>query len=115
MVMCRGSNFRLFCVLLLVALNTILGSCSKAFNFNAARTLVNRMKEGEFSVPRTTQTIYPDEISYSLLLSSCRDPSAAKEILKEVKCIQWPLLDVSCHSVVYQNLTPSLGPVPTVN
>jgi pentatricopeptide repeat protein len=70
------------------ALNTILGGCSKAFDFKAARALLDRMKDGEFCMPRTSQPIYPDEISYSLLLSSCRDPNAAKSILKEVRVCQ---------------------------
>ncbi|CAB9519440.1 Pentatricopeptide repeat-containing protein [Seminavis robusta] len=69
----------------LVALNTILASCAKAGDFEAARALLDRMKNGEFHVPtRTTQPIYPDEISYSLLLSSCRDTSTARGILKEM-------------------------------
>jgi len=69
----------------LVALNTVVASCAKAKNFNAARTLLDCMKNGEFCDGKTRAPIYPDEISYSLLLSSCREPMAAREIVKEMQ------------------------------
>jgi len=68
----------------LVALNTILKCCAQAGDFSAARKLVDRMKEGDFTSPGRPTRIYPDETSYSLLLSSCSDPIEARAILREV-------------------------------
>lgn len=78
------------------ALNTILAACSKAGDFSAARELLDRMKNAEFLWPGTSHPIMPDEISYSLLLSSCRDPQMAKSILKEVRTefYDYPLEDI---------------------
>ena len=68
-----------------VALNTVLSCCAKAVDFQAARNLLDRMKNADFLAPGTLQPILPDEISYSLLLSACRDPAVARDILKEIK------------------------------
>ena len=71
--------------LLTVALNTILKSCAQANCFDTARALVDRMRAGEFLTSSTSEVIYPDEISYSLLLSCCSDPLIARAIVKEVR------------------------------
>lgn len=72
------------CPIVHLALNTILKSCAQAYRFDAARKLVDRMRAGEFSTTSTSQVIYPDEISYSLLLSCCSVPLIARAIIKEV-------------------------------
>lgn len=69
----------------LVALNTVVASCAKAKDFDSARKLLDCMNNGEFCDGKTRAPIYPDEISYSLLLSSCREPLAAREIVKEMQ------------------------------
>jgi pentatricopeptide repeat protein len=68
-----------------VALNTVLTVCSKAGNFEGAMLILKRIKAGDFRDPKSQEVISPDRITYHSLLVACRDPKAAKDIVKEVR------------------------------
>jgi pentatricopeptide repeat protein len=69
----------------LVALNTVLAACSKVGNFNDTMALFKRIKAGEFREDNTGQPISLDQISFHSVLSSCRSPKIARELVKEVR------------------------------
>ena len=62
----------------LVVVNTVLLACAKAGNYNAAREILQELKQDGFAVE-------PDVISYNTVLSACDDPIEAKALVKEVR------------------------------
>ena len=70
----------------LVALNTVMAALGKAKNYEAAISIFDRMKAGEFHDPHNKNiVIKPDLITYHHLLNSCSNPVDAREIVKEVR------------------------------
>jgi pentatricopeptide repeat protein len=69
----------------LVAVNTVMAACSKAGNFNSTKLLFERLKAGDFRDAATDKPISPDRISYHTVLSSCKSPKLARELVKEVR------------------------------
>lgn len=69
----------------LVALNTVIKSCAGAGNFEAASSVFQRMKAGEFLDPETFDPITPDLITFHSILQSCRDGNLARDIIRDVR------------------------------
>jgi pentatricopeptide repeat protein len=70
--------------------NTVLSACANANEYEAARELLDDMKEGLYSVPyqgnlhRLMVEIRPDVISYNTVIS-CADPVSALELINEMR------------------------------
>ena len=75
----------------LIALNTVIAACAKAKNYEAAKSIYDRMKSGEFRDPHNNNNhhklIFPDLITHHHLLVSCHNPTDAVQIVKEVRFI----------------------------
>ena len=78
----------------LVAVNTVMAACSKAGNVNATKVLFERLKAGDFRDAATDKPISPDGISYHAVLSSCKSPELARELVKEVRADFTTCVDV---------------------
>jgi pentatricopeptide repeat protein len=75
----------------IITFNTVLSSLANADDYEAARDLLNDMKNGVFSVPvegdglqSSMMEVRPDIISYNTVIS-CADPVAALELINEIK------------------------------
>lgn len=68
----------------LVLVNTVMSACSKARNFDGAKTIFEMMEGGTLRDPTTETPILPDRISYHYFLSSCLDVDTAKGIVRKV-------------------------------
>jgi pentatricopeptide repeat protein len=68
----------------LIALNTVIAACSKTGNSGGAKSILDRLKAGEFRDPCSLEAISPDRITYHSVLAACRNPDAARDIVKEV-------------------------------
>lgn len=68
----------------LIALNTVIKACSEARNLDGVMSIFERMQAGEFRDPETCRVISPDRITFHSMLQACRDPTTAREIVKEV-------------------------------
>jgi pentatricopeptide repeat protein len=75
----------------LISLNTVLRAYThpESADFDGAFKLLNRMKNGEFTIAAKdrNQRIDPDVISYNTVLSACEDPKVALSLLNEVSVI----------------------------
>jgi len=68
----------------LVALNIVISACARAGDIEAALSILEKMKAGDFVDPVTGGLISLDRISYHNILSSCNEPKSAMLIVKEV-------------------------------
>lgn len=70
----------------LVMINAALAACARAGNDVDSFALFSRLQSGEFQDPKVIdEVLRPDELSYNTVLSSCKDPNKARELVKEVK------------------------------
>jgi len=68
----------------LVALNTAISIVVKNGSYNDAQKLFDRIMGGDF-IDSNGLVLSPDRITYHTLLSGCRDPTIAKQIIKEMR------------------------------
>ena len=68
----------------LVALNTVISIVVKAGSYEDAQCLFDRIQGGEFK-DSNENVLSPDRITYHTLLSGCRDPAIAKQIVKDMR------------------------------
>jgi hypothetical protein len=67
-------------------INAALAACARAGNDVDSFALFSRLQSGEFQDPKVIdEVLRPDELSYNTVLSSCKDPNKARELVKEVK------------------------------
>lgn len=66
----------------MVAVKTVLNGCAKMGNYTLAREILSEIKTGGFGEVIQQQL---DEQCYNFVLSSCRDPNLAKELIREMR------------------------------
>ena len=75
----------------IVLINSAIHACSQANNHQEAKRLFDELKRGEFIGSQTSRSsvgdspIRPDEITYNTLLSSCRNATEAKVLVREMR------------------------------
>jgi pentatricopeptide repeat protein len=72
----------------IIALNTVVAACAKSHNYEAAMSIYERMKAGEFQDPINNKVIAPDIITHHSMLIACSNPEDARQIVKEVRHVE---------------------------
>ena len=91
----------------IVTFNTVLSACANADEYEAARILLDDMREGIYLVPDDTTNslveVRPDVISYNTVIS-CADPVSALELINEMRLTRRNRVGViSPNSISYTN------------
>jgi pentatricopeptide repeat domain-containing protein 1 len=64
----------------MIAIHTVLKACSASTSYSKVLELFKRVQGGDFGLD-----IVPDQRCYQLLLSACRDPAEAKELIRQMQ------------------------------
>ena len=101
----------------IIAMNNVVQACAQRGQYQAAKTLLDRMKNGEFlgiplvpqgqqqqqqqqHRPRKLEPIQPNEETYNAVLLSCHKSKDAKDLIQEVRLFCYILYYTFWHLLV---------------